>query len=64
MTFVLVNPQDINVSNPVTEETIMSNQEKINDDYFPHRKYMEYLVGTYATQGWNKQLHTLCVWLN
>ena len=28
MAFVLVNPQYINVSNPVMEETIMSQQEK------------------------------------
>ena len=28
MTFVLVNPQYINVSNPVMEETIMSQQER------------------------------------
>ena len=28
MNFVLVNPQQINVSNPVNEETIKSQQEK------------------------------------
>ena len=30
MNFVLVNPQQINVSNPVNEETIKSQQEKAN----------------------------------
>ena len=51
MTFVLVNPQYINVSNPVMEETIMSQQEEIKHDHFLYRKDMCHLVSSYATQG-------------
>ena len=49
MNFVLVNPQHINVSNPVNEETIMSQQKEIKYDHFLYRKDMYYLVSTYAT---------------
>ena len=38
MTFVLVNPQYINVRNPVMEETIMSQQEEIKHDHFSTEK--------------------------
>ena len=58
MTFVLVNPQYINVSNPVMEETIMSQQEEIKHDHFLYRKDMCHLVSSYATQGKYKQLYT------
>ena len=51
MTFVLVKPQPRNVSNPVTEETIMSQQEEIKHDHFLYRKDMYDRVSSYATQG-------------
>ena len=55
MNFVLVKPQHVNVSNPVTEETIMSQQEEIKHDHFLYRKDMYYIASSYATQGKNKQ---------
>ncbi len=55
MTFVLVNPQYINVSNPVMEETIMSQQEEIKHDHFLYRKDMYHFLSSYATQGKLKQ---------
>ncbi len=51
MNFVLVKPQHINVSNPVMEETIMSQQEEIKQDHFLYRKDMYHLVSSYATEG-------------
>ncbi len=38
MNFVLVKPQDINVSNPVMKETIMSHQEEFIHDHFLNEK--------------------------
>ncbi len=58
MTFVLVKQQHRNVSNPVMEETIMSQQEEIKHDHFLYRKDMYHLVSFYATHGFYKQLYT------
>ncbi len=48
MNFVLVNPQHVTVSNPVTMETIMSEQEEHLHDHFLYRSVMQYLVGNNA----------------
>jgi hypothetical protein len=46
MNFVLVNPQHINVSNPVTKETITSQQEEIKNDPFSTEKSCNTLLAT------------------
>jgi len=46
MNFVLVNPQHINVSNPVTKETIRSQQEEIKHDPFSTEKSRNPLLAT------------------
>ena len=38
MTFVLMKPQHRNVSNPLMEETITSQQEEIKHDHFSTEK--------------------------
>jgi len=40
MNFVLVNPQHINVSNPVNEEPMKPYQEELKHDHFLSRKDM------------------------
>ncbi len=51
MTFVLVRPRYRNVSTPVMEETIMSQQEEFKHDHFLYRKEVYYLVSSYETLG-------------
>ena len=46
MNFVLVNPQHVNVSNPVTKETIMFKQEEINMTTFFTEKSCNLLLAT------------------
>ena len=46
MNFVLVNPQHINVSNPVTKEMIRSQQEETKHDPFSTEKSCNPLLAT------------------
>jgi hypothetical protein len=57
MNFVLVNQQHINVSNPMSKETIMSHQEEIKNDSFLYRKVMQSFVGTYAKDDISSSIH-------
>jgi len=50
MIFVLMKSQHRNVSYPVTDETVMLQQEEIKNDHFLYRKDMYHLVSSYATQ--------------
>ena len=64
MNFVLVNPQHINVRNPVTSETIRSHQEENQHDYFPYRIDMQYLVSKMQNkEDISSNIHRN-VWLN
>ena len=64
MNFVLVNPQHINVRNPVTSETIRSHQEEHQHDYFPYRIVRQYLVSKMQNkEDISSYIHRK-VWLN
>ena len=59
-----VNPQHINVRNPVTSETIRSHQEEHQHDYFTYRIVRQYLVSKMQNkEDISSYIHRK-VWLN
>ena len=62
MNFVLVNPQYINVSNPVTKETIRFKQEEINMATFFTEESCDLLLAKCKTKRTYAAIYIEFVW--